>query len=230
MQDWKNQISFFTSASYQKIQEFLREQRKQGKSILPKQEDILNAFKFTPFADVKVVILGQDPYPNKRHAHGLAFSIPKTTSDIPKSLQNIFKELEDDVGVQSSHGNLERWAKQGVLLLNTALTVEENNSNSHQAIGWQKLTQEVITTLSQTKEHCVYILWGKKAQKYKKYISNSNHLIIESPHPSPLSSYRGFFGSKCFSKTNTYLKQAGDPQIDWNTGTMHGLQKYLKRE
>lgn len=217
MKDWEDRISFFQSPVFLKIKAILDQKRTTGESILPAEEDIFNAFKFTPFERVKVVILGQDPYPNKRHAHGLAFSIPKTTLDIPKSLKNIFKELNQDLQITITHGNLESWARQGVLLLNTVLTVTEGNSNSHKSLGWQVFTTEVIQTIDADKEHCVFILWGLKAQKLKKYITNPNHFIIESPHPSPLSSYRGFFGSKCFSKTNTYLESVGLTPINWQT-------------
>ncbi|MHA1673565.1 MAG: uracil-DNA glycosylase [Promethearchaeota archaeon] len=217
MKDWEDRISFFQSPEFLKIMEILDHKRKTGESILPAEDDVLNAFKFTPFEKVKVVILGQDPYPNKRHAHGLAFSIPKTTPDIPKSLKNIFKELDQDLGITITHGNLESWAQQGILLLNTVLTVTEGDSNSHKSLGWQALTTEVIQTIDADKEHCVFILWGLKAQKLKKYIKNPHHLIIESPHPSPLSSYRGFFGSKCFSKTNAYLESMGLTPINWQT-------------
>ncbi len=217
MKDWEDRISFFQSPVFLKIKAILDQKRTTGESILPAEEDIFNAFKFTPFERVKVVILGQDPYPNKRHAHGLAFSIPKTTPDIPKSLKNIFKELNQDLQITITHGNLESWARQGVLLLNTVLTVTEGNSNSHKSLGWQVFTTEVIQTIDADKEHCVFILWGLKAQKLKKYITNPNHFIIESPHPSPLSSYRGFFGSKCFSKTNTYLESVGLTPINWQT-------------
>ncbi len=217
MKDWEDRISFFQSPVFLKIKAILDQKRTTGESILPAEEDIFNAFKFTPFERVKVVILGQDPYPNKRHAHGLAFSIPKTTPDIPKSLKNIFKELNQDLQITITHGNLESWARQGVLLLNTVLTVTEGDSNSHKSLGWQVFTTEVIQTIDADKEHCVFILWGLKAQKLKKYITNPNHFIIESPHPSPLSSYRGFFGSKCFSKTNTYLESVGLTPINWQT-------------
>ncbi|MHA1520651.1 MAG: uracil-DNA glycosylase [Promethearchaeota archaeon] len=217
IKDWEDRIPFFHSQEYLKINTLLEEKRASGESILPAEKDVFNAFKFTPFKKVKVVILGQDPYPNKRHAHGLAFSIPKSTPDIPKSLKNIFKELDQDMQIKITHGNLESWAQQGVLLLNTVLTVTEGDSNSHKSLGWQKLTTEVIQTINDDKEHCVFILWGLKAQKLKKYITNPNHYILESPHPSPLSSYRGFFGSKCFSKTNDYLQKSGLEPINWQT-------------
>jgi uracil-DNA glycosylase len=214
METWKTELSFFDSKPYHELKEFLNNQR-QEKSILPRKRNVFNALKLTRFEEVKVVILGQDPYPNPEHAHGLAFSIPKTTEKIPKSLKNILKELKADVGVDAENGNLEPWAKQGVLLLNTVLTVEEGNSNSHQRKGWETLTTEIIQSLSEERDHIVFILWGRKAQKFKKFINPNQHKIIESPHPSPLSAYRGFWGSKPFSKTNKYLKAHGKEPIDW---------------
>ncbi|WP_457558020.1 uracil-DNA glycosylase [Candidatus Harpocratesius sp.] len=215
MENWKRLVPFFSSDTYERIEKFLQIEQNQGKSILPTHDNIFNAFILTPFEKVKVVLLGQDPYPSPQHAHGLAFSIPKTTQDIPPTLKNIFKELKSDIGNDAPHGNLEHWAQQGVLLLNTALTVEEGKSNSHQSIGWKILTKEVLTLVSQKKKHCVFILWGNNARKYRKILTNPEHLIIESPHPSPLAAYRGFFGSKPFSKTNTYLKENGLIPIDW---------------
>jgi uracil-DNA glycosylase len=215
MDDWFNSITFFKTEKYHDLELFVKNERNQGKSILPAEDDVFNALRYTPLNKVKVVILGQDPYPNKRHAHGLSFSIPKETQDIPKSLKNIIKELESDIGVKKTNGNLLGWAEQGVMLLNTVLTVEEGLSNSHKNKGWEKLTKEVISVINTTKDHVVFILWGGKAQKMKKWIDSVKHYILEAPHPSPLSSYRGFFGSQPFSKTNTYLKQHGKKPIDW---------------
>ncbi|UYP46668.1 Uracil-DNA glycosylase [Candidatus Lokiarchaeum ossiferum] len=216
MNDWLEALPFFKTEQYSQLDQFVRSERSQGKSILPAEEDVFNALKFTPLEQVKVVILGQDPYPNKRHAHGLSFSIPETTPDIPKSLKNIFKELESDVGVKKTTGSLIGWAKQGVMLLNTVLTVEEGLSNSHKSKGWEKLTKEIITTISSQRDHVVFILWGGKAQKMKKWIATEKHLILESPHPSPLSSYRGFFGSHPFSQVNEYLSKNKRKPIDWS--------------
>ena len=215
MESWRKVISYFKTESFLNLQKFMEQERSIGKSILPKKEDVFNALSLTPFNDVKVVILGQDPYPNKRHAHGLAFSIPKLEQDIPKSLKNILKELESDIGIVSRSGNLEKWARNGVLLLNTVLTVEEGMSNSHKGKGWETLTSEIIATVNEKLDHVVFILWGRRAQKFKKKISSTKHFIIESPHPSPLSSYRGFFGSKPFSRANSYLAKMNKPQINW---------------
>jgi len=231
MESWRSSLDFFSSPVFAELETFVSEERRQGKSILPAARDVFNALKFTPVHAVKVVILGQDPYPNKRHAHGLAFSIPKETADIPKSLQNILKELKSDVGIQASSGNLTAWAKQGVLLLNTVLTVEEGKSHAHKSKGWEILTREMIQLINQECEHVVFILWGNHAQKMTKWISPEKHLILAAPHPSPLSSYRGFFGSKPFSQTNQYLIQHGKDPINWEikeslTGK-NDLLKYL---
>jgi len=216
-QDWYEAVPFFTSPEFQTAMDFVKNERQQGKSILPAEEDVFNALKYTRLQDVKVVILGQDPYPNKRHAHGLSFSIPKNETDIPRSLKNIFKEIELDLGIKNESGNLEHWAKQGVLLLNRVLTVEEGLSNSHKSVGWAKLTEQIIKTVNEKRQNVVFILWGNPAQAVEKWINPGRHLIIKSAHPSPLSASRGFFGSKCFSRTNEYLKQFGIKEIDWTT-------------
>ncbi len=217
LEDWFNSVPYFSTAEFQKTIEFVNNERAQGKSILPKAEDMFNALKYTRLKDVKVVILGQDPYPNKHHAHGLSFSIPKNEMDIPRTLKNIFKELESDLGIKCDSGNLESWAKQGVLLLNRVLTVEEGLSNSHKSKGWEKLTEAIIKAVNEKCAHVVFILWGNPAQTVEKWIDTSKHLIIKSAHPSPLSASRGFFGSKCFSRTNEFLKQHNLPEINWNT-------------
>ncbi|MFX0100232.1 MAG: uracil-DNA glycosylase [Candidatus Hodarchaeota archaeon] len=216
MKGWLDKLDFFSSDEYTRIKEFLKKERDAGKSILPAEDDVFNALKYTPLDKVKVVIIGQDPYPNKKHAHGLAFSIPKETVDLPQSLRNILKELEDDVEVKASSGNLVKWAERGVMLLNATLTVEEGKSNSHKSIGWNKLTKEVIQLINEKKENVVFILWGNFAQNLGKKLDRSRHLIIESVHPSPLSAYRGFFGSKPFSTTNEYLKKNKIGPIDWS--------------
>ena len=215
METWKNAIKFFKSPKFEEIESFLRQERTNGKKILPAENDIFNSLKYTPLNQVKIVILGQDPYPNPQHAHGLAFSIPKTTPDIPKSLKNIIKELESDLGIHAKSGNLESWANEGVLLLNTVLSVEQGLSNSHKSLGWKKMTTEIIQVVNSQCNHVVFILWGRQAQMKKKLINTSKHLIIESPHPSPLSSYRGFFGSKPFSRANSFLKKHGITPINW---------------
>ena len=210
----------FFKEDFPAIKHFLRLQEEQGKKILPMSVghrfNIFNAFLLTPFKNVKVVILGQDPYPNEEHAMGLAFSVPSDVTSLPGSLRNIYKELEDDLGIVRTKGSLADWAKQGVLLLNTALTVEANKPGSHSNIGWEKLTQETIRSLSRDKDGLVFILWGNKAQAYKRFITNrDSHMIIESAHPSPLSVHKGFFGSKPFSRTNAYLESVGKEPIKW---------------
>ncbi|MEG1957202.1 MAG: uracil-DNA glycosylase [Lachnospiraceae bacterium] len=183
--------------------------------IFPPADDIFNAFHLTPFSEVKVVILGQDPYHGEHQAHGLCFSV-KPEVEIPPSLMNIYKELQDDCGCTiPNHGYLIKWAKQGVLMLNTVLTVRAHQANSHRGIGWETFTDAAISALNQQDSPLVFILWGKPAQMKKPMLTNPKHLILEAPHPSPLSSYRGFFGSKPFSKTNKYLQDCGRCPIDW---------------
>lgn len=183
--------------------------------IFPHSEDVFNAFHFTPLNRVKVVIIGQDPYHNVGQAHGLCFSV-KPGVDIPPSLQNIYKELEDDLGYPvPNHGCLTKWAEEGVLLLNTVLTVRAHQANSHQGIGWEIFTDRVIEILNEEERPIVFILWGKPAQRKKEMLTNPRHLILEAPHPSPLSAYRGFFGSKPFSRTNDFLVANGLEPVDW---------------
>ena len=183
--------------------------------IFPPADDIFNAFALTPLHEVKVVILGQDPYHGEGQAHGLCFSV-KPDVEIPPSLVNIYKELQDDCGCEiPNNGYLTKWAKQGVLLLNTVLTVRAHQANSHRGIGWEEFTDAAILVLNEQDRPMVFILWGRPAQMKKSMLTNPNHLIIESPHPSPLSAYRGFFGSRPFSRTNKYLKEHGLKEIDW---------------
>ena len=183
--------------------------------IFPPADDIFNAFALTPLHEVKVVILGQDPYHGEGQAHGLCFSV-KPDVEIPPSLINIYKELQDDCGCEiPNNGYLTKWAKQGVLLLNTVLTVRAHQANSHRGIGWEEFTDAAIRVLNEQDRPMVFILWGRPAQMKKSMLTNPNHLIIESPHPSPLSAYRGFFGSRPFSRTNKYLKEHGLKEIDW---------------
>lgn len=198
-------LPFFNSAEYKNIASFIKQERESGKSVLPPCKLILNALAHTPLDDVKVVILGQDPYPTKTHAMGLAFSVPKDVKPLPKSLQNIFKELKDDLGIIRTSGDLTNWAKQGVLLLNTSLTVVEGQPNSHKEIGWEKLTTEIIKVLNEQRNYVVFILWGQNAINKSLFIDEKKHTVLCSPHPSPLSASRGFFGSKPFSKANKYL-------------------------
>ncbi|MFY7667872.1 MAG: uracil-DNA glycosylase [Crocinitomicaceae bacterium] len=185
-------------------------------SIFPEVTDIFRAFDLCPLDAVKVVILGQDPYPTKGHAHGLCFSVEPDVRPFPKSLNNIFKEIQDDLGKPiPSDGNLERWAKQGVLLLNSVLTVEEGKPDSHKGLGWEKFTDAVIRKINVQKEGIVIMLWGSKAIAKEEMIDKSKHLILKSVHPSPLSAYRGFFGCKHFSKSNEFLRMMEKPEIDW---------------
>lgn len=187
----------------------------QTKQIFPPADDIFNAFHLTPLKDVKVVILGQDPYHNVGQAHGLCFSVKKGIPT-PPSLVNIYKELQDDLGCTiPNHGYLVKWARQGVLMLNTVLTVRAHQANSHRGIGWEQFTDAAIRALNEQDRPIVFILWGAPAQKKKVMLNNPKHLILEAPHPSPLSAYRGFFGSKPFSKTNEFLKASGIAGIDW---------------
>lgn len=183
--------------------------------IFPKSTDILNAFDFTPLEKVKVVILGQDPYHGEGQANGLCFSVHKDV-EIPPSLVNIYKELHDDLGLKiPNNGDLTKWAREGVMLLNTVLTVRAHQANSHRGIGWEQFTDAAIKTLAEQDRPMVFILWGGPARSKKVLIHNPKHLVLESPHPSPLSAYHGFFGSRPFSRANAYLKKCGIEPIDW---------------
>ena len=185
------------------------------RKIYPAPDDIFNAFQLTPFHKVKAVILGQDPYHGEGQAHGLCFSV-KPDVEIPPSLVNIYQELHDDCGCYiPDNGYLTKWAEQGVLLLNTVLTVRAHQANSHRGIGWEEFTDAAIRRLNEEDRPIVFILWGRPAQMKKSMLTNPNHLILEAPHPSPLSAYRGFFGSKPFSKTNEFLVALGVEPIDW---------------
>jgi uracil-DNA glycosylase len=200
---------------YQKLQQFLTEEY-QTKTIYPARDDVFNALNFTAYQDVKVVILGQDPYHRPGQAHGLSFSV-KPGTPLPASLRNIFKELQDDLSCKiPAHGYLKKWAKQGVLLLNTVLTVEEGKANSHKNKGWEVFTDRIISLLNEKKQPLVFILWGNHAQSKKLLITNPYHHIIASAHPSPLSVRHGFFKSKPFSKANTLLVAADLSPIDWH--------------
>jgi uracil-DNA glycosylase len=204
------QQSYFTS-----VLEFANQQKKIGKIIYPPTADIFNAFLYTPLSDVKVVILGQDPYHGPGQAHGLAFSV-RPGIPIPPSLGNIFKELRDDIGIDiPKTGYLKPWAEQGVFLLNTVLTVEQGHAHSHANRGWEEFTDQVITVLSDSREHVVFLLWGKHAESKENMIDQERHLILKAPHPSPLSAHRGFMGCKHFSKANEYLQQHNQVPIDW---------------
>lgn len=205
----------FEQPYFKQIKEFLLNEKKTA-TVYPPSARIFAALDFCPISETKVIIIGQDPYHNPGQAHGLSFSVPFGVMP-PPSLVNIFKELKDDLGVSiPSHGNLESWAKQGVLLLNASLTVRAHQAASHSEIGWQKFTDTIIERLSKEKENLVFLLWGSHAIKKKSLVApNRGHLILEAPHPSPLSSYRGFFGCKHFSKTNAFLASKGLPTIDW---------------
>ena len=198
------------------LTDFLEEERSNDKVIYPPANQIFEAFNRTPFDKVEVVILGQDPYHGPGQAHGLAFSV-KYGVKIPPSLVNIYKELQTDMDITPpKHGHLNAWAEKGVLLLNNVLTVEDGKAGSHHSKGWEIFTEKVIHVLNDKKENLVFILWGSPAQKKASFVDSNKHFVIKSVHPSPLSSYRGFFGSKPFSKTNAYLKSKGLKEIDWN--------------
>lgn len=213
---WKDILQpEFQKPYMQSLRSFLTTQYKAKKIIYPKSSEVFAALNFTPFEEVKVVILGQDPYHGPNQAHGLCFSVREGIAP-PPSLVNIFKELESDIGVKPAvSGDLSRWAKQGVLLLNATLTVEASKAGSHQNQGWETFTDAIIREINDKKSNVVFILWGSYAQKKAGFIDRTRHFVIESPHPSPLSSYRGFFGSKPFSKTNAYLKSKGLQEIQW---------------
>ena len=215
-EQWYNALKDEFEASYfADIKSFLIEEKKQH-IVFPPSSLIFNAFNLTPFDDVKVVILGQDPYHNIGQAHGLAFSVPDNIQK-PPSLINIFKELNQDLGVPiPTHGNLEKWAKEGVLLLNASLTVRAHMAASHAKIGWQYFTDAAIKALSDKKQNLVFILWGNYAIAKENLIDHNKHLILKTVHPSPLSASRGFFGCKHFSKTNEYLVKNNIKPIDWS--------------
>ncbi len=213
--DWKVALGEeFKKPYYKKLFTIIKDEYETNE-IFPAAEDIFAAYHLTPLADVKVVILGQDPYHGEGQAEGLCFSVKKEV-EIPPSLMNIYKELKDDLGIElPNHGSLVSWAKQGILLINTVLTVRAHQANSHKGIGWEEFTDATIKAVNNQDRPVVFILWGKPAQKKRAMLNNPKHLILEAPHPSPLSSYRGFFGSKPFSQTNTFLKQMGEAPIDW---------------
>ena len=199
----------------QSLRDFLAAEKAARKVVYPHSTDWFRAFELTPLDRVKVVILGQDPYHGPNQAHGLCFSV-RPGVRIPPSLVNIYKELQADVGFQPvSHGNLEHWARQGVLLLNTSLTVEQGNAGSHRGIGWETFTDRAIAVVSEHADPSVFLLWGAPARKKKALIDTSRHLVLESPHPSPLSAHRGFFGNHHFSRTNAFLVEHGRDPIDW---------------
>ena len=203
------------SEPLQKLRAFLTEEKRRGKLIYPENQEIFNSFATCAFENVKVVIIGQDPYHGPGQAHGLSFSVNKGVKT-PPSLVNIFKEQQRDLGVANSkHGNLQNWAEQGVLLLNAVLTVEAGKAASHQGQGWEVLTDKVIELLNSQRQGLVFLLWGSFAHKKAQMIDDQKHLILKAPHPSPLSAHRGFFGCSHFSKANKFLESQGKDSIDW---------------
>ena len=205
----------FQKDYYQQLRAFLTEEYKSG-PVYPPKEDIFNALKYTSYSDVKLVILGQDPYHGPGQAHGMCFSV-RPGVPMPPSLQNIFKELHDDIGIfPPKTGYLVPWAREGVLLLNTVLTVRDGQPNSHKNQGWEQLTDRIITLLGEREQPIVFLLWGSHARKKKELIHAPQHLILECAHPSPLSAHRGFFGCEHFSKANQFLYDHGIDPIDWN--------------
>lgn len=218
--DWLDALKEeFRQPSYKKLFQTVNEEYR-TRQIFPPADDIFNAFHLTPLHEVKVVILGQDPYHGEGQAHGLCFSV-RPGVDIPPSLVNIYQELHDDLGCTiPNHGCLTKWAKQGVLLLNTVLTVRAHQANSHKGIGWEEFTDAAIRKLNEQDRPIVFILWGRPAQAKKSMLHNPKHLILEAPHPSPLSAYRGFFGSRPFSQANRFLEAQGVEPVDWQIEPM----------
>ena len=212
---WRRRLApFFKTADMRSLANFLQKEKASGKKIYPPSLKIFNAFALTPFDQVKAVILGQDPYHGPGQAHGLSFSVEENVP--PPSLKNIYKELQADLGMEpAAHGNLSAWAKQGVLLLNSCLTVEEAHAGSHQNKGWEPFTDAAIDVLNRERTNIVFIFWGRKAMQKEHFIDQKKHLIITSAHPSPLSAHNGFFGSKPFSQTNAYLARKHIVPIDW---------------
>ncbi len=213
--DWSDVLNEeFKKPYYLKMRQYLIGEYK-NQTVFPDKYDIFNALHCTPMAQVKALVLGQDPYHGVGQAHGLAFSVGKTVP-IPPSLKNIYQELKDDIGFDiPNHGNLQKWAEQGVLLLNTVLTVRAHQANSHRGIGWEIFTDEVIKAVNQIDRPLVILLWGRPAQNKQILLNNPKHLVLKAPHPSPLSAYRGFFGCRHFSKTNKFLVDNGLTAIDW---------------
>ena len=205
----------FRSEGYTRLREFLKEEYRRH-TVYPDMHDIFNALRYTPYEDVKAVIIGQDPYHGEGQAHGLCFSV-KPGVPAPPSLQNIFKEIRDDVGITNTSPYLVPWAKDGVLLLNTVLTVRAGQPNSHRGKGWEEVTDEVIRRLNAREKPMVFLLWGGNARAKKALITSPRHLVLECAHPSPLSAYNGFFGCRHFSKTNTFLTKNGIGEVDWHT-------------
>ena len=211
----------FKKPYYKALYEFVKKEYSEH-TVYPPAKDLFNALHLTPYSEVRVVILGQDPYHNEHQAHGLCFSVPEDQKDLPPSLVNIFRELHDDVGCRMpDNGCLVKWAKQGVLLLNTVLTVRAHQPASHQNKGWEQFTDAVLKAVNAKDDPVVYMLWGAPAQAKAGLIDHPGHLVLKAPHPSPLSAYRGFFGCGHFSKCNEYLKAQGCAPIDWQIDNIH---------
>ena len=215
-QNWFNLLKEeFKKPYYKQLSDFL-EREYATKTIYPVPEKVFNSINHVKYSDVKVVIIGQDPYHEPNQAHGLSFSVENGVA-LPPSLVNIFKEIKNEYGYQNTNGNLASWAKQGVLLLNSVLTVEKGKANSHKGKGWEKITQKIVDLLNDREEPLVFILWGGSAQKVGQNINTKKHLVLKSAHPSPLSAFNGFFGNNHFKKTNQFLKSIGKQEIDWRT-------------
>ena len=220
--DWLQAVGGeFRKPYYKELYDFVKEEYS-TRVIYPPADDIFNALHLTPLKEVKVVILGQDPYHNEHQAHGLSFSVLPDQREIPPSLQNIYKELHADLGCYvPDNGYLEKWARQGVLMLNTVLTVRAHQANSHQGHGWEQFTDAILAAVNQEDRPIVYLLWGRPAQSKIPMLTNPKHLILKAPHPSPLSAYRGFFGCRHFSQTNAFLESHGAAPIDWQIENIH---------
>ena len=220
--DWLQAVGGeFRKPYYKELYDFVKEEYS-TRVIYPPADDIFNALHLTPLKEVKVVILGQDPYHNEHQAHGLSFSVLPDQREIPPSLQNIYKELHDDLGCYiPDNGYLEKWARQGVLMLNTVLTVRAHQANSHQGHGWEQFTDAILEAVNQEDRPIVYLLWGRPAQSKIPMLTNPKHLILKVPHPSPLSAYRGFFGCRHFSQANAFLESHGAAPIDWQIENIH---------
>ena len=204
----------FEKPYYIQLSNFL-EREYATKTIYPKPENVFNALNYCSYEKIKVVIIGQDPYHEPNQAHGISFSVENGV-EYPPSLKNIFKELKNELNVTIETGNLKDWAKQGILMLNTVLTVEKGKANSHKNMGWEQLTTKIVEMVNKNNNPIVFLLWGASAQSFSKYLNNPNHLILKSAHPSPLSAYNGFFGNNHFIKANEFLKSKGVKEIDWN--------------
>ena len=205
----------FSKDYFVALEAYLQDELAAGKTVFPPSPQWFAALNMTPLDDVRVVIIGQDPYPTLGHAHGLCFSVQPSVSPLPKSLQNIYRELKDDLGIENHSGYLAAWAAQGVLLLNAVLTVEQGKSGSHQGRGWERFTDQIISLLNEQNNPLIFVLWGAYAQKKGRKIDHQRHTVIQSPHPSPLSAYRGFYGSQPFSRINDFLAGNQLPALKW---------------